>query len=172
MEVELKSITEEGNSYKIAFSGSTMDSGKINGKEFSWDVRKIDEKHYSIVKDKRSYVAEVLKADFKEKSFFLKVNGKKVKIKVEDQYDELLKKLGMEDLAASKVDKMIAPMPGLVLKIKIEIGQQVEKDDPVLVLEAMKMENVLKSPTAGVIKSILVKQGNAVEKNQLLIEFE
>mgnify|MGYP001195107685 CR=1 FL=1 len=50
--------------------------------------------------------------------------------------------------------------------------QAVEINDPIVVLEAMKMENVLKSPTAGVVKSIEVDAGNAVDKNQVLIRFE
>lgn len=170
--MELNSIVEEGESYKIAFSDAGFSKGRINAKDFVWDVQKIDEKHFSIIKDKRSYVAEILKADYSEKAFFLKVNGKKLKLKVEDQYDQLLKKLGMEDLASSKVDKLIAPMPGLVLNIKIKVGQTVGKDEQLIVLEAMKMENILKSPTEGTIKNIAVNQGDAVEKNQLLVEFE
>lgn len=172
MEMELNSIVENGASYKVAFTKGKLSSGKLNGKEFTWDVQKIDGKHFSIIKDNKSFIAEILKADYAQKSFFLKVNGKKVKLKVEDQYDELLKKLGMEDLTSSKIDKLMAPMPGLVLNIKVEIGQSVGKGDQLLVLEAMKMENVLKSPTDGIIKNIAVDQGDAVEKYQLLIEFE
>ena len=63
-------------------------------------------------------------------------------------------------------------MPGLILEINIEEGQEVKENDPLLILEAMKMENVINSPRDGVIKSIAVSQGNTVEKNALLIEFE
>ena len=63
-------------------------------------------------------------------------------------------------------------MPGLVLDIKVEVGQEVLEGEPLLVLEAMKMENVLKSPADVVVKSIDVKQQAAVEKNQVLITFE
>jgi biotin carboxyl carrier protein len=63
-------------------------------------------------------------------------------------------------------------MPGLILDINVKIGQKVKEDDPLLILEAMKMENVLTSPRDGIIKSISVSKGDAVNKNQLLIEFE
>lgn len=172
METELNSIIEDGGKYEVVFTDENLSSGKINKQDFLWDVKKIGESHFSIIKDNKSFIAEVLKADYAEKAFFLKVNGKRVKIVVEDQYDELLKKLGMDDLVSSKIDKMLAPMPGLVLSIKAAIGQQVEKGDQLLVLEAMKMENVLKSPTDGVIKTIMINTGEAVEKNQLLVEFQ
>jgi biotin carboxyl carrier protein len=63
-------------------------------------------------------------------------------------------------------------MPGLILRFEKNIGDEIKKGDSVLILEAMKMENILKSPGDGIVKNILVKQGQAVEKNQILIELE
>jgi len=63
-------------------------------------------------------------------------------------------------------------MPGLVLSIDVKVGQSIKANETLVVLEAMKMENVLKAPTDVTVKSIEVEQGQAVEKNQLLIEFE
>ena len=60
----------------------------------------------------------------------------------------------------------------MILIIDVEIGQEVQENETLLILEAMKMENNFASPRAGVIKSILVNKGDAVEKGQLLIEFE
>jgi acetyl/propionyl-CoA carboxylase alpha subunit len=65
-----------------------------------------------------------------------------------------------------------APMPGLVLRIQVQPGQQVAAGGGLVVLEAMKMENELKSATAVVVKSLRVQPGEAVEKGQVLIEFE
>ena len=62
-------------------------------------------------------------------------------------------------------------MPGLVLNVLVNIGQTVQKDEPLLVLEAMKMENVIKSPVDGEIESISIKSGDKVDKNQVLIKF-
>ena len=64
-----------------------------------------------------------------------------------------------------------APMPGLILEINVKVGQEVKEDEPLLILEAMKMENIITSPRDGIIKSISVNKTDAVEKNQLLIEF-
>jgi biotin carboxyl carrier protein len=63
-------------------------------------------------------------------------------------------------------------MPGLVLDVRVKEGDEVKKGDPLLVLEAMKMENILKSPAHAKIKKINVNKGQAVEKNQVLVSFE
>ncbi|MDX9791845.1 MAG: acetyl-CoA carboxylase biotin carboxyl carrier protein subunit [Candidatus Kapaibacterium sp.] len=63
-----------------------------------------------------------------------------------------------------------APMPGLVVKILVKEGMQVLEDDKLVVIEAMKMENTLKSTTSGIVKSICISEGQAVEKGALLIE--
>jgi biotin carboxyl carrier protein len=63
-------------------------------------------------------------------------------------------------------------MPGLILEINVAVGQHVAENDPLLILEAMKMENSFLSPRDGIIKSIVVVKGQAVDKGQLLIEFE
>jgi len=70
------------------------------------------------------------------------------------------------------VNEVKAPMPGLLLNVMVKPGNQVFKGDNLLVLEAMKMENMIKSPTDGVVKSIEVEKSSAVDKNQVLIKFE
>ena len=65
---------------------------------------------------------------------------------------------------------VISPMPGLVFKIGVTIGQQVTQDQELLVLEAMKMESPVYAPCAGTVASILVKQGDAVSEGQVLIQ--
>jgi biotin carboxyl carrier protein len=62
-------------------------------------------------------------------------------------------------------------MPGLVLSVLVSAGQEVKKGDKLLVLEAMKMENIIKAGGDGVVAQIMVNQGQAVDKNQTLIEF-
>ncbi|PCJ01184.1 MAG: acetyl-CoA carboxylase biotin carboxyl carrier protein subunit [Flavobacteriales bacterium] len=149
-----------------------LNSGLLNGETFNWDVIKIKENTYHIIKDNKSYNLEVLSIKPEEKSFFIKVDGIKYQFNAKDKYDELLHSLGMDNLASKKVSDLKAPMPGLVLEVSVEGGQQVSKGDALLILEAMKMENVIKSPTDGVIKSISINKGETVEKNQLILNFE
>ena len=72
--------------------------------------------------------------------------------------------------AASQVLK--APMPGLVLRVHVAVGQRVVAGARLVVLEAMKMENELKSAASSIIKAVRVQPGEAVEKGQVLVEFE
>ena len=75
-------------------------------------------------------------------------------------------------LGGSDEGELLTKMPGKIVKINVEEGQTVKKGETLIILEAMKMENIITSPRDGIIKSISVKKGDAVEKNQLLIEFE
>ncbi len=146
-------------------------TGTIDGKAFSWDVIKVKDGSFHVIKDNRSFNVEVIKADVAEKNFLVSINGNKYQVNVKDKFDELLKSLGMDNLATNKINEIKAPMPGLVLEIRVAEGDTVKKGDAILVLEAMKMENSIKSPTDGIIKKINVKKGIAVEKNQVLINF-
>jgi biotin carboxyl carrier protein len=65
-----------------------------------------------------------------------------------------------------------APMPGLILKIRKNVGDKVEQGESVIILEAMKMENDLKAPASGQIKKIFVTEGSAVEKGSALFSIE
>lgn len=93
-------------------------------------------------------------------------------LEAKDQYDVLLEKMGIAGGASSKATKLKAPMPGKVLEIMVETGKTVAKGEGLLILEAMKMENMLKAEQDGIIKSVNVSVGDAVEKNNVLIEFE
>jgi biotin carboxyl carrier protein len=64
-----------------------------------------------------------------------------------------------------------APMPGLVVRVLVEPGQEIEAGSGLVVLEAMKMENELKAPAAGTVGAIRAQAGEPVEKGQVLVEF-
>ena len=63
-----------------------------------------------------------------------------------------------------------SPMPGLVFKIVVSVGQQVAKDQELIILEAMKMESPIHAPNAATVSAILVKEGDAVTEGQVLIQ--
>ena len=66
----------------------------------------------------------------------------------------------------------VSPVTGLVIKVQVEPGQAVEANDPIMVLEAMKMETNITAPHAGIVKTVHVAQGDSVKVNQVLVEFE
>jgi biotin carboxyl carrier protein len=86
--------------------------------------------------------------------------------------DEMLEKLGMDDGSKTKVNQIFAPMPGLVLEVKLSEGDVVAEGESAIILEAMKMENIIKSPINGIVKKVHVKKGQTIEKNTLIISFK
>jgi len=143
----------------------------ISGEPFAWDIVKISEGYFHILYKNKSYRAEVVKADRATKTFQFKINGKIHAVEVKDKFDLLLEKMGMTNGAAAKINNIKAPMPGLVIDLKVKAGDAVKTGDPLLILEAMKMENILKSPGDSTIKNVKIKKGVSVEKGQVLIEF-
>ncbi|WP_018476826.1 biotin/lipoyl-containing protein [Pontibacter roseus] len=143
----------------------------LNGTPFNWDISPIGPNTYHIIKDSKSYTAELVTADYQSKTFTFKINGVQHTVSAKDRFDLLLDQLGMSDANAHKVNDVKAPMPGLILEIKVQPGQEVKKGDPIMILEAMKMENILKSPGDGVVKEVKVAVKQNVEKGQILILF-
>jgi biotin carboxyl carrier protein len=160
--------TITGKTFEI---NSTEEGFSVNGEPLSWDIVKISEGYFHIIHEYKTYRAEVVKTDLKTKTFHIKVNGTVYPVEVKDKFDLLLEKMGMNNMAAGKVNNIKAPMPGLIIDLKIKEGDTVKSGDPLLILEAMKMENIIKSPGEGTIKTVKVKKGDSVEKNQVLIEF-
>ncbi|WP_375437011.1 biotin/lipoyl-containing protein [uncultured Hymenobacter sp.] len=143
----------------------------VNDEPFNWDIVVLGSGRFHILHEGRSVVAEVMQADYSTKTFQLKLNGQLVDLQVKDRFDLLLDKLGMNAATANKVNELKAPMPGLIVAVRVEPGQVVQKGDPLLVLEAMKMENILKAPSDGVIDAIKVGLRANVTKGQVLIKF-
>ena len=148
-----------------------QDTCTVNGVAIHMDAIQLTNGHTNVLYNNKSYNLELVSEDNSGKSSVYKVNGRLYSISIEDQYDQLLKQLGMDNMQANKVRDIKAPRPGLVLNVFTKEGAEVAKGENILVLEAMKMENIIKSPTDGKIKSILTKNGDKVEKNQVLIEF-
>ncbi|MFN3839108.1 MAG: acetyl-CoA carboxylase biotin carboxyl carrier protein subunit [Cyclobacteriaceae bacterium] len=154
------------------FTVATSDEGLlINDQKLDWDIVQISEGYFHIVHNQRSYRAEVVKADTSAKAVTIKINGKKYEVIIKDRFDQLLEKLGMNSTSGGTVNSVKAPMPGKIVELKVAAGDQVNMGDPLLILEAMKMENILKASGQATVKSVKVKRGESVEKGQVLIEF-
>jgi biotin carboxyl carrier protein len=144
----------------------------LNQEVFDGDIQSLGNNHFHILYQNRSYNAEIVKADYVEKSFTIKINGNTYELSVQDRFDLLLEQLGMGKVSKQKLNDLKAPMPGLILDIVVKEGDKVKKGDNLLILEAMKMENMIKSTGEGTVKQIKVSKGDRVEKNHILIVFE
>ena len=145
---------------------------KIDGKPTEIDLVKLLDNKFHILENHKSHNIEIIHADYTLKRFSIKVNNNIYDLNLQTELDALLDKMGMSATTNEKMDNVKAPMPGLVLDILVEKGQTINKGDNLLILEAMKMENIIKASGTGIVKDIKVNKKDAVEKNQLLIEVE
>jgi biotin carboxyl carrier protein len=98
--------------------------------------------------------------------------GRGLNVRVKTERDLLLEEYGVEEGAGAAERELRAPMPGLVLSVLVEPGQEVEEGAGLVVLEAMKMENELRAANAGTVAEVHVEPGSPVGKNDLLVSFE
>jgi len=162
-------LTHSNKTFTVKFNGDDI---LINDDVLNIDISKINDNKFHIIKNYKGFLVEIIAINKAKKEVQLNINGKATTVYVKDELDLLLDKMGMSAIDTNKVDNIKAPMPGLVLDIKVDEGDVIEKGSPLVILEAMKMENIIKSTGGGVVKKIVVKQGQAVEKNELLIEVE
>ena len=149
----------------------TDDGIAINDTPLQWDIAEITNTSFHILHHRKGYRVEVVKFDRSVKTFVFKINGRVYTVSLKDELELTLDKMGLNAGAVSRVVALRAPMPGLIIDLKVKTGDKVKAGDPLLVLEAMKMENILKSPGDGMVKKVKVEKGNSVEKGQVLIEF-
>lgn len=163
--------------YNIKINGQeelslNLEAGQINvgGKDLQWDIQPLPNKSFSIIANNKSYVAFLENVDRARKTMDLRIENSIYSIKIQEPIDLLLEKMGLDISKTQKVEPVKAPMPGLILKIMVTEGQTLKKGDPVLILEAMKMENVFKASSDAAVKAIKITEGQAVEKGEILIE--
>ena len=159
------------NHYKLNVN-NTFQFDVENDAVSQLDAVSVENNKFHILKNNTPYQAEIIATDFINKTYTVKVNNSTYTVAIANALDMLIKEMGFEVGASKQVNAIKAPMPGLILEISVEVGQEVKENDPLLILEAMKMENSILSPRNGVIKSVTMSKGAAVEKGALLIEFE
>jgi biotin carboxyl carrier protein len=159
------------NNNTIQVELEDLNAALVNGERKNYDLLKIGDNHYNIIVDNKSYNLNVIEKSVANANTTLQINGTTFEVHTKDELEKILEKMGMSLGGSAKIKDIKAPMPGLVLNVLVQIGQAIQKDEPILVLEAMKMENSIKSPVEGVIETISIKNGDKVDKNQVLITF-
>jgi biotin carboxyl carrier protein len=165
----LQITINDKNGYAIAREDAQW---TINERAADLDIRKQPNGLISVLYNGKSFTAIVEKVDTKNKELTLRIDGQPYKLAIQEPIDQLLSSMGLDLKSMQKVEPVKAPMPGMVLKVLVEPGQQINKGDGLLILEAMKMENVLKASGPATVKAIKVNERTAVEKGAVLIEME
>lgn len=127
---------------------------------------------YHLLHNQQPFRIEIVGAEAGSKQYKIRVNGRNYRVSLADELDQQVAQMGFQTGSAQSVSRIEAPMPGLILAVHVAGGDVVKEGEPLLILEAMKMENVILAPRDGVIKQVAVLQGAAVDKKSLLVEFE
>lgn len=133
------------------------------------DIQNLKTASYHIIHKAGSIQANVESSDLLSREFIVEIEGTRHTVKIEDTYDLLVEKMGLQAQSGQTSKHIYAPMPGLILDIMATEGGEFQKGDGLIVLEAMKMENMLKAPGDATIEEVKVKKGDTVEKGQLLM---
>jgi biotin carboxyl carrier protein len=147
----------------------SLSEGEVKGLDL---VAESNPDEWHLLVDDSSYRVSVASYDAAARSLQVLVNDKLFHVAIENEYDLLVREMGFNAGVAHKISEWRAPMPGLVLDLLVEEGCEVQQGDPLLILEAMKMENIIKATGPGKIGKVHVGKGMAVEKGQLLLEME
>ncbi len=158
--------------YLLDYKASQPNQGIINNQPYESEWTQLSDKEFLLRKGFKNFRVSIPEPYAAGQGFVVRVNGKAFHLTIKSEMDLLLEKMGMNTFVNNKLNELKAPMPGLILRVLVEEGQAVEKGTPLIALEAMKMENIIKATDAAEVGQILVKQGMAVEKNQKMITFK
>ncbi len=158
LKVEVKPLG--GDLYQVVIDGE---------RDLVVDVRRHGCCVYSVLNQGRSYEVDV--DERPDGGYSVLVQGEHYHIDLVDEMKKKLLSILGEEMGAG-TGEVTTAMPGKVVRVLVSEGDQVKKDQPLVILEAMKMENEFKAPCDGVVKSIKVKEGDTVEANAVLVVLE
>ena len=144
----------------------------LNLESSDMQIEDLGKSVYKITTKTSSEIIEVLSIDHDTKSMTIRHNHNTHDLVFKNKLDLVLDSMGIKRAAENLNSDVKAPMPGKVLDIVVKEGDSIAKGDAILILEAMKMENVLKAENDCVIKKILIASSENVEKNQILVELD
>ena len=121
-----------------------------------FDCIRVNDNTYHLLENGNVHLITIIHSDPANKKFMFKIDGEIKEATVLNGLDMLIEKMGLNSTAAKKLSVLNAPMPGLVTLIKTQVGAEVDKGTPLIILEAMKMENVIVAPHPATIKAIHV----------------
>ncbi len=147
------------------------DETTVDGDPFASSLSRVPETRiYSLLLDARSYRLACRRKEGGKWEIYL--GGQRATLAVVDERTRAIQEMTGGGATVQGARSLRAPMPGLVVKVEVKEGQEVEAGDGLVVVEAMKMENELRATAPGRIDRILISEGDAVEKDDVLLEFE
>ncbi len=142
----------------------------FNGTNYSYDFYHLNNDTYILRLNRRLYEVTIKKND--KKYYNILINNSIFEAIVRNKLQDEAEKIIEQKRKGQHTHEITAPMPGMIIIVKKNIGDIVSKNESILILEAMKMENDIRTPLSGKIKNVFVEEGKAVEKGALLFSIE
>jgi len=158
---------KESNRFKVSVDGGSQIDVEL---EEGLDLRRKVDGNYSLIYNSKSYDVELISVDFENKSLELILDGTKHTCHISTALDITIQEMGLLSARSAKVKEIKAPMPGKVLQVLVKSGDDIKSGESLLILEAMKMENVIKAPHDLKVKEVKVVLNQAVDKGAVLIK--
>lgn len=156
---------------KIDFSLECKNSRRIVMKkknhESEFEIQKISSHHYTVLISNKYYAIHLQKFG---QSYQAVVNGENLRFDLKDE--KAVRRESASSSLITRGGRVSAPMPGKVVQVSVKVGQKVRRGEGLVVVEAMKMQNIFGSFIDGIVKSVHVKQGDAVENGAVLVDVE
>ena len=162
-------VTVNGAKHELTLDGGTAESGGTKAPARIVDLEGTPDKLVTIGDEVHRVV--VRRGDARGR-YILSIDGHRYDVEALDERTHAIRELSGASAAPTGPAPLKAPMPGLVVRVSVAVGDTVAAGQGLVAIEAMKMENELRAQAAGKVKSILVTPGTAVEKGTLLIELE
>jgi biotin carboxyl carrier protein len=166
--MKYKAITD-GNTI-LDLETTTFAGLEIGGEKKDVRLVPLSARFYEFIFEHQVYLVETTTLD--DGNHALKINGQSVTVELKDELQLRLDKMSGGTKKKISSGDIKAPMPGLVVKIEVATGDIVKKGQGLMILEAMKMQNEIKSPVDGTVKAIKVSENQAVDKNLLLMTID
>lgn len=166
-------VTIDQQQYRV--SQTNAQSFLIDENAYTVDFSQRDRNSYSLILNGQVFRIEYLEPGVSnntesiEQIMYISVNGREYAVTIDDHRSVFLKSLVQKRITKEGSFTVYSPMPGLIVKVEIQEGDEVLSGEGLIVLEAMKMENELKAPEKGKIIAVHVKPGQAVEKGEKLV---
>src|SRR5690554_3792017 len=132
-----------------------LDGNEVAGEKGFSSIEWIDETYFNIHFMGKKFHGEIVEAATENQKMIIKVNQRTFEVKKERPIDELIREMGLDKKKVKKLHQLKSPMPGRILNFSIQVGDEVTLDTPLMTLEAMKMENVIKAEGEGIVKAIV-----------------
>lgn len=141
----------------------------LNGKKLAVTFQRKATNRYVLIRNKKTYNITIRK---NEQDFDVLVNGIPFQVAIIDEQTKKMQEV-IQSRSVIHTEKTIkAQIPGLIVDVMVDPGSEIQTGSPMLILEAMKMENVIKAPFDCIVSHIMVKAGETVNQNQVLLKIK